>query len=322
MRFMLRFDINLPSQKNRATLEKRLEEYVEYGALYAAAMQCGIILQNVRPLLHDPVFFIFAADHGFAKDLPSGDFLADLSPSSPLSQASAGYALRFVDAGLKVSGEDKIDYWLHRGSRFFQRKIRRGTRDLFHEASMTTSETHAAIGIGSGYVENSFYNGSNTVLLSGIGAGSEWSARCLLSAIHYQPLMYWLPSTQKTLPLAKNLQRALNRHPSSTDPLMNLSFFGGYEIAMLVGAILQAAQRAMVCIIDGAAAWAAFEVARKLHPECAEYVIFAQQSNDPILKRLDISGLVGAGFRGHPALGCALALSFVENACHLFHVNG
>jgi nicotinate-nucleotide--dimethylbenzimidazole phosphoribosyltransferase len=314
---MLRFEISLPSQKNRASLEKRLEPFVNYGALYSSALQCGIILQDNQPVINDPVFIIFAGDHGFAHSLPSSDIISELSPLSPLSQAVANYSLRFVDAGLRVSGEDRIDYWLHRGSRYFYRKIRKGTRDILHEASMTTSETHAAIGIGSGYVENAFYNGSNTVLLSGVGAGTELASRCLLAALHHDPLVYWLPSEDKKSEFAKTLQRALNRHPSSTDVMMNLAFYGGYEIAMLVGAILQAAQRGMVCVIDGPTAWSALEVARRLHPECIHYVILAQGSNDTILKRLEWNGLVNAGFKANPALGCALSLNFITSGCKL-----
>jgi nicotinate-nucleotide--dimethylbenzimidazole phosphoribosyltransferase len=314
---MLRFNIHIPNQQIRLSLERRLESFVDYGALYSSALRCGLIFQELAPIINDPTNLVFASDHGFAVDLPSDDLAEQMSPHSFLSQAAHSHTLRFIDAGLRNSSEGEIDYWLHRGSRFIYRKIRRGTRNIIHEAAMTTSETHAAIGMGAAQIENAFYSGSNTVLLAGVGAGSDLGARCLLAVLRSEPLIYWVRNKDKKSLHVKNLQRAINRHPSSTDPIMNLAMYGGYEIAMLSGAILQAAQRNMLVVIDGAAAWAASEIAKKMHPECEHYIMPAQQSNDPVLKRLEMQGLVNAGFQGHPALGNILALSFIEQGCKI-----
>jgi len=69
------------------------------------------------------------------------------------------------------------------------------------------------------------------------------------------------------------LQQALNQHKNITEPLDILATFGGFEIAMMVGAYLKAAERGMLIMVDGFIASTALLVACKLYPASARYIV-------------------------------------------------
>jgi nicotinate-nucleotide--dimethylbenzimidazole phosphoribosyltransferase len=70
------------------------------------------------------------------------------------------------------------------------------------------------------------------------------------------------------------LAQALARHAGATQPLDALAALGGFEIAMMAGAMLQAASERRVVLVDGFIAGAAALVARALAPAAQDYMVF------------------------------------------------
>jgi nicotinate-nucleotide--dimethylbenzimidazole phosphoribosyltransferase len=214
--------------------------------------------------------------------------------------------------------DNMVDFWLYRGSKFIPKKIQSGTKDITHEAAMTTSECYAA---GAGIVEREFYAGCNIVALSDMGMGTLESARVVNAALLDRPLIRFLPASLKNTPLSRRLQRALNRHPATVDPIMNLTLFGGYELAMLTGAVLQAAQRSMTILLDGCVALTALHLAAVMHPEVAHYALIAQQSSEPVYKIISekyrLKTVMHAGIEKRDGVGAALAFPLLRHATSL-----
>ena len=76
------------------------------------------------------------------------------------------------------------------------------------------------------------------------------------------------------------LARAVARGGRPTDPLAALAEYGGFEIAMMAGAMLGAAEAKMVLLIDGFIVTSALLVAHAIAPEILDYCVFAHRSHE------------------------------------------
>jgi nicotinate-nucleotide--dimethylbenzimidazole phosphoribosyltransferase len=118
------------------------------------------------------------------------------------------------------------------------------------------------------------------------------------------------------------LARALaNWTERSEQPLEILARFGGFEIAMLIGAMLAGAEQGMVLLIDGFIVTSALLVAHRLAPAIRDYCIFAHCSEEAghrgQLDQLHATPLLDLGLRLGEGTGAALAYPLLKAACAL-----
>ena len=103
------------------------------------------------------------------------------------------------------------------------------------------------------------------------------------------------------------------------DALRVLARFGGFEIAMLAGAMLAAAEARMTLLIDGFIVTAALLVAARVSPAIVDYCVYAHCSNEAGHRlQLDWLGgkpLLDLGLRLGEGTGAALALPLLKAAC-------
>ena len=123
---------------------------------------------------------------------------------------------------------------------------------------------------------------------------------------------------------AAGLRYAAARHgrtdtfhaPTTLDAL---AAFGGFEIATLVGVVLQAARERRVIVVDGFIASAAVLVAQALRPHVVQRCIAAHRSAEPghglLLAHLGLEPLLQLDLRLGEGSGAALAWPLLESAC-------
>ena len=108
---------------------------------------------------------------------------------------------------------------------------------------------------------------------------------------------------------------------SVTQPLAVLAAFGGFEIAMMVGAVLQAAADNRVIVVDGFIASSAVLVAATLDRKVLQRCVFAHQSDEAghalMLKHLHAKPLLKLNLRLGEGSGGALAWPLLESACRI-----
>jgi len=101
-----------------------------------------------------------------------------------------------------------------------------------------------------------------------------------------------------------------------------LAEFGGYEIAMLAGALLHAAARRLLILVDGFTVTVAAALAARLDPGVLDYCVFAhcssEQAHRALLDHVKVQPLLDLGMRLGEGSGAALALSVVRAAVALF----
>jgi nicotinate-nucleotide--dimethylbenzimidazole phosphoribosyltransferase len=115
------------------------------------------------------------------------------------------------------------------------------------------------------------------------------------------------------------LREVLAKHADAVAPLDVLAAMGGYEIATMVGAVLQAADERRVVVVDGFIASSAVVVAHALQPLVLQRCVFAHRSGERghefMLQHLGVQALLDLGLRLGEGSGAALAWPLLQSAC-------
>ncbi len=112
---------------------------------------------------------------------------------------------------------------------------------------------------------------------------------------------------------------ALGNAISGDDAIRILTRYGGFEIAMLAGAMLAAAEAGMTLLIDGFIVTSALLVAARIAPAILDYCVYAHCSSEAGHRRqlawLGGEPLLDLGLRLGEGTGAALALPLLHGAC-------
>ncbi|MBB3284699.1 nicotinate-nucleotide--dimethylbenzimidazole phosphoribosyltransferase [Mitsuaria sp. BK037] len=309
----------------RHRIDRKTKPLGSLGRLESLMLRLGLILGTEQPRLVDPQLMVFAADHGLAAHGISAyppdvtwqmveNFLAGGAAVSVLARQH-GLQLSIVDAGVRHVFEPRPGLLIA--------KIGMGSRDMLDGPAMTTDECATAIAAGKTLLQK---RPGNVLLLGEMGIGNTSSAALLLSRLGGHALAACvgrgtgLDDAQLRHKL-EVLTRALDKHPRATEPLAALAALGGLEIAMMVGAVLQAAQERRVIVVDGFITGAAVLVASTLQPAVLERCVFAHRSNEQghrlMLDTLQAEPLLDLGLRLGEGSGAALAWPLLASACRL-----
>ncbi len=306
-------------------LDRKTKPTGSLGRLEALALRLAQIQGVERPALQHPQMIVFAGDHGLAargvSAYPSDvtwqmveNFLAGGAAVSVLARQH-GLALTVVDAGVKHEFAPRPG--------LLQRKIGWGTADALEGPAMTVAECTAAIETGAGVVRGL---PGNAVLLGEMGIGNTSAAALLMARLTGESIDRCTgrgtgvdgPALVRKTEI---LRRVLARHEVATAPLDALAAFGGFEIAMLVGAVLQAAAERRVIVVDGFIVTSAVLVAARLAPAVLQRCVFAHQSDESghrlMLARLEAEPLLSLGLRLGEGSGAALAWPLLDSACRI-----
>lgn len=298
------------------------------GRIEPLAVALCAIQGTLRPEIRSPVAIVFAADHGVADRGVSAypravtaqmvkNFLAGGAAISVLAQFQA-MDLWVVDAG--VDG----DCGAH--PRLVSAKIRGGTRDFVSEAAMTAGECRTALLAGKRILEQVAAADSNAVVLGEMGIGNTAASALLMHRLTGLPLAECVGRgtglDDAGLERKRATLAAASRRVMSGEPLELLAEFGGYEIAMLVGALLAAAARRMLIVVDGFTVTVAVALAARLDRGVLDYCVFghcsAEHAHRALLRHLQAEPLLDLGMRLGEGTGAAVALSVVRAAIALF----
>jgi nicotinate-nucleotide--dimethylbenzimidazole phosphoribosyltransferase len=249
------------------------------------------------------------------------NFLAGGAAVSVLARQH-GIALSVVDCGVAhdFTPRDTADATQ---ARLLNYKIAHGTADASMQPAMTTAQCAQAMRHGQELVRGL---PGNAVLLGEMGIGNSAAAALLMARLGALDIVECTGAgtgldaagvTRKT----GILREVLQRHASVAAPLDVLAAFGGFEIATMVGAVLQAAQERRVVLVDGFIASSAVLVAHALQPRVLQRCVFAHRSGERgharMLQLLDATPLLDLGLRLGEGSGAALAWPLLQSACLL-----
>ncbi len=308
-------DTSLAAALDRAIVNKT-KPPGSLGMLEALARQLGLIQRTVDVTLRSPTILVFAGDHGVAAEGISAypqsvtwqmvdNFLAGGAAINVFARQN-GCALQIVDAGVNH------DFGPRAG--LVDCKVARGTANFARASAMTSGQCQAALEHGMRIVRALE---GNVVGFGEMGIGNTTAAAALMHKLTGLPVAECVGagtglSREGIRHKQRVIEDAVTLHAGVTAPLAILATFGGFEIAMIAGAMLAAAERRMVLLIDGFIVTSALLVAARMQPAILDYCVFSHCSDEHghrrMLAHLDARPLLNLGLRLGEGTGCALAL--------------
>lgn len=291
------------------------------GRIEELASQIATLQGTLTPELDRCQLTIFAADHGIAE---SGVSLypQDVTRQMVLNFASggaaanifsetAGVALRVVDAG--VAGE------AINAPGVLNKKIAKGTRNSLNEPAMTSEQRDQALQFGEALGKDGDWHAA---AFGEMGIGNTSSASLIAHKMSGIPLNVLIGrGTGLDEPGLKKKHEILARAASRTGDLAAmdvLNEYGGFEIAMMAGAMIGAARSRRVVIVDGYIATSAAMVALEMEPSCRTSMVFAHMSEErghkAMMEFLNAKPLLDLNLRLGEGTGALLAWPLLKAA--------
>lgn len=330
----MEFHITHPDSAIRTTLQEKIDNLTKpkgsLGRLEELALQIGWIQQTLSPTLQKPQNIIFAADHGVVAEGVS------LSPKEITWQQISnflhggagvnflcrqhGFTLKIVDAG--------VDYDLPYDKGIIDCKVRRSTRNYLYEAAMTPEETELCLQRGAAIVRQCHAEGSNVLSFGEMGIGNTSTSSLWMTYFTGIPLQQCVGAGSGLDSAGirhkyEVLKRSMDNYHGDGSTLDIITYFGGLEMVMAVGAMLQAAELGMIILVDGFIMTNCILAASKLYPAVLDYAIFGHSGDESghklVLDALGARPLIHFGLRLGEGTGAICAYPLIESAVRMIN---
>jgi nicotinate-nucleotide--dimethylbenzimidazole phosphoribosyltransferase len=311
-------------QQVRAELDQKTKPPGSLGVLEDLAAQIAGIQQSIKPRIASAHVFVVAGDHGIAHEGVSAypqavtaqmvlNFLSGGAAISVLAKANDA-KVTVVDAGVAgiIPPHDNL----------LDRKIALGTKNFLHEAAMSLEQVDEALRHGMNLCEGLPDN--SAIVFGEMGIANTTSASALMHGLTGLPIEacvgrgtgvddHGVSLKQKVICLA------FQKYAATNSPRELLSRYGGFEIAMICGAMLAAARIRQIIIVDGFIASMAAFLAIRMQPEVQAYMVFSHVSAEAphraLLESIGAKALLDWNMRLGEGSGAILVLPLLRSAC-------
>lgn len=326
---MKRFNIKAPDKAIEPQLIDKINNLTKpkgsLGRLEDMALQIGLIQQTLSPTLEVPQNIIFCGDHGIVDEGVS------VSPKEVTWQQTIhfthggggvnflcnqhGFRLKIVDAG--------VDYDLPYERGIINMKVGRGTRNFLHEAAMTQEQMDLCIERGAEMVRRCKQEGSNVLSFGEMGIGNTSPSSMWMHYFCHIPLDKCVGAgsgldnagVRHKLDV---LQKAADNYRGDGSPEDIMRWYGGFEMLMAVGAMLQAAEDHVLILVDGFIMTACMLAAEQLYPDVRHYAIFGhcgdESGHKMLLDAMGAKPVLNLGLRLGEGTGAICAYPIVRSA--------
>ena len=300
------------------------------GRLEELALQICLIQQTLEPSLAHPCHLLFGGDHGIEREGVS------VSPREVTWQQMInftrggggvnmfcrqhGFKLRIVDVG--------VDYDLSSISGIINRKIARGTKNFLYEPAMSEEEFNQAIQIGSDLVDDCISEGCKVLSIGEMGIANTSPSSIWMHLFGNIPLEDCIGAgagldTPGIRHKYEILSKAVEHFSLLTPRSSLLSYFGGYEMIAAIGAMLRAAEKHLVILVDGFIMTACALAAIRLYPDSQDYMIFThcgdESGHKMMLDIIDAKPLLHLGLRLGEGTGALCAFPIIDSAVRMIN---
>lgn len=343
---MKTFDIQPVDRTMQAAIQQKIDNLNKpkgsLGRLEELAMQVCLVQQTLSPSLAHPCHLLLGGDHGIEREHVS------VSPREVTWQQMInftrggggvnlfcrqhGFKLRIVDVG--------VDYDLSGVAGILDRKTARGTRNFLHEPAMTQEEFDRTLQTGCDLVDDCVSEGSRVLCIGEMGIANTSPSSIWMHLFGGIPLADCIgvgagldsPGVQHKYEV---LSQALSHSPFTlssfadnaavgmTNGVEIIRYFGGFEMVAAIGAMLRAAERRLVVLVDGFIITACALAAVRLYPAAQEYMIFGHCGDEcghkKMLDCLGAQPLLHLGLRLGEGTGALCAFPIVDSAVRMMN---
>jgi nicotinate-nucleotide--dimethylbenzimidazole phosphoribosyltransferase len=294
------------------------------GKLEEIALKIGLIQKSLSPELKNPTHIVFAGDHGLTEEGVSAypkevtfqmvmNFLGGGAAINVFCRQN-GISLKVVDAG--------VDGDFPKEANLINAKIAKGTKNILKEPAMTAGLCKRALDKGREIVNAEFKNGCNIISFGEMGIGNTSSASLLMNKFSGLPIEECTgrgtghndDGLRKKIAILKEASLKYN----VSDPEQILATYGGFEIAMMCGAMLQAKNNNMVIIVDGFITTSAILTAYHIDKTILDNCLFSHCSDEKghkaLLNYLGVEALVYLDMRLGEGTGAVVTYPLIKSA--------
>jgi nicotinate-nucleotide--dimethylbenzimidazole phosphoribosyltransferase len=332
----MEFYISRPDTAIRPALQAKIDNLTKpkgsLGRLEELALQVGLIQQTLSPELRHPQNIVFAADHGIVAEGVS------IAPKEVTWQQVChfthpqgtggvnflcrqhGFTLKVVDAG--------VDYDLPHDRGIIDLKVARGTNNFLHGPAMTEAQMEQCLAGGAQVVRQCFAEGSNVLSFGEMGIGNTSPSSIWMSYFTGIPLAECVGAGSGLDSAGirhkyEVLRQAMGNYAGDGSPRDLIRWFGGFEMVMAIGAMLQAAELGMVILVDGFIMTNCMLAASKLYPEVLDYAVFGhcgdESGHRKVLDALGARPLLNLGLRLGEGTGAICAYPILDSAVRMIN---
>ena len=309
------------------TLDNKTKPRDSLGQLEAVAAQIARIQQTLSPELSRLNHCVFAADHGVCAEGISR-YPSDVTRQMVLNFAAGGAAinvfcrqqdvrLTVVDAGL--NGES-----LPAHPNLIEARLGNGTANLMRHPAMTPDQYRQAVNKAVEIVELQLAEGADILSFGEMGIGNTTAGAALMAAcLHLDAAECVGAGSGSNRELIDRKIEVVRQALALHRPLLSsgetiMQHLGGFELAMMAGAMAATAELGKPFIVDGFLATAALLTVWYDHPEILDYALFshvsAEQGHQRMLTALQVRPLLHLDLCLGEGTGAVLAWPLVQAA--------
>lgn len=311
--------------KIRTKIDLKTKPVGSLGVLEQVALQLCRIQQTLSPKLVNPAALVCAGDHGVVAEGVS-PYPQEVTWQMVMNFVGGGAGINVFSRqhGINLMVADAgVNYDFPAQTPILHKKVRKGTRNFAIEAAMTADECQKAMTQGAEIIDDLHRNGCNTIIFGEMGIGNTTAATALFCRYSgADPRVVTGAGTgldeAGIHKKAQVIERSLLLHERVNEPSEVLRTFGGLEIAMIAGGMLQAAHHKMVILVDGFIVTSALLAAQAINKNILEYSIFTHVSNEKghsaMIDFLKAEPILNIGFRLGEGTGAAVAYPIIDSA--------
>lgn len=314
----------------QAKIDTKTKPLGALGKLEKLAFQIGNIQGTLQPKLTKPTLVVFAADHGAAKAGISA-YPQEVTAQMVLNFMRGGAAINVFakqnNIELKIVNAG-VNYDFESSENLIHASMGKGTANFLEGEAMSERAAQEAMDKGASIVEKIFQSGCNVIGFGEMGIGNTSSAALLMHIFTEIPLNECIGrgtglDDQGFRNKIHMLRKAVQMHGKNHSVESALAAYGGFEIAMICGAILKAYELKMILLIDGFIVGSAFLAAMELNPDVIQNAIFchtsAEQGHIKMLEFLQAEAILDLGMRLGEGTGCAMAYPIIQSAVNFLN---
>lgn len=332
---MKQFDIRPIDESMRPAIQQKIDNLNKpkgsLGRLESLALQICLAEQSLTPSLHHPCHLLFGADHGIEHEGVS------VSPREVTWQQMInftrggggvnmfcrqyGFDLRIIDVG--------VDYDLSAYPDIILRKVARGTRNFRYEAAMSETEMNQSLQAGIEQVDQCHHEGCQVVCIGEMGIANTSPSSIWMHLFCQIPLQNCIGAgaglnnegiRHKYDVLSESVARFREQYPV-VDAITAIRYFGGFEMVAAIGAMLRAAERHIIILVDGFIMTACALAVIQLYPAAKDYMIFTHCGDESghrlMLDAMGAQPLLSLGLRLGEGTGALCSFGIIESAVRM-----
>lgn len=338
---MRKFDIQRPDRSIENAVKDRIDNLNKpkgsLGRLETLALRICLMQHSMAPELKHPCHILFGGDHGIEREGVS------VSPREVTWQQMInftrggggvnvfcrqhGFELVIVDMGVD---HDLSDY-----KSVVNRKIANGTQNFRYGPAMTAEQFDKAIDTGAELVDLCFDKGCNIICFGEMGIANTSPSSIWMSLLGNLSLAECIGPgaglnasgvSRKYEILSEAVARFRAEYATGADVETIIRYFGGFEMVGAIGAMLRAAEKKMVVMVDGFIMTACALAASRLYPEVTEYMVFGHQGDEnghkKMLALMGADPILDLGLRLGEGTGALCAFPIIDSAVRMINEMG